>query len=117
MSELSTLQAALAPDKRARVRRGIEKESLRVQPDGALALTPHPAALGSPYLINVCLYILLFTVTSTFVYFQQAEIVRQSFTDRGMRTAFFDGRAENPFGSLGLTPPPVFPAERGWGGR
>jgi glutamate--cysteine ligase len=29
------------------MRRGIEKESLRVQPDGALALTPHPAALGS----------------------------------------------------------------------
>jgi glutamate--cysteine ligase len=30
------------------VRRGIEKESLRTQPDGTLALTPHPAALGSP---------------------------------------------------------------------
>jgi len=29
------------------LRRGIEKESLRVQADGALALTPHPAALGS----------------------------------------------------------------------
>ncbi len=27
--------------------RGIEKESLRVRPDGALATTPHPAALGS----------------------------------------------------------------------
>jgi glutamate--cysteine ligase len=27
--------------------RGIEKESLRCQPDGALALTPHPLALGS----------------------------------------------------------------------
>ncbi|HJS39117.1 MAG TPA: glutamate--cysteine ligase [Burkholderiales bacterium] len=27
--------------------RGIEKESLRVRPDGALALTPHPATLGS----------------------------------------------------------------------
>ncbi|RKP58524.1 glutamate--cysteine ligase [Pararobbsia silviterrae] len=26
---------------------GIEKESLRVSPDGALALTPHPASLGS----------------------------------------------------------------------
>lgn len=26
---------------------GVEKESLRVRPDGALALTPHPAALGS----------------------------------------------------------------------
>jgi glutamate--cysteine ligase len=31
----------------AQIRRGIEKESLRVHPDGSLALTPHPAALGS----------------------------------------------------------------------
>jgi len=46
-------------------------------------------ALGSTYLINVCFYILLFAITSTFLYFQQAEIVRQSFTDRGARTAFF----------------------------
>ena len=29
------------------LRRGIEKESLRVRPDGALAMTPHPAPLGS----------------------------------------------------------------------
>jgi glutamate--cysteine ligase len=29
------------------MRCGIEKESLRVRPDGQLALTPHPAALGS----------------------------------------------------------------------
>lgn len=29
------------------MRRGLEKESLRSLPDGALALTPHPAALGS----------------------------------------------------------------------
>jgi glutamate--cysteine ligase len=29
------------------LRRGIEKESLRVRPDAALATTPHPAALGS----------------------------------------------------------------------
>jgi glutamate--cysteine ligase len=29
------------------IRRGIEKESLRARPDGGLALTPHPAALGS----------------------------------------------------------------------
>ena len=27
--------------------RGVEKEGLRVEPDGSLALTPHPAALGS----------------------------------------------------------------------
>jgi len=30
------------------MRRGIEKESLRARADGALATTPHPAALGSP---------------------------------------------------------------------
>ena len=29
------------------IRRGLEKESLRVQEDGLLASTPHPAALGS----------------------------------------------------------------------
>ena len=29
------------------MRRGIEKESLRARPDGTLATTPHPAALGS----------------------------------------------------------------------
>ena len=46
-------------------------------------------ALKSPYLINVSIYILLFTITSTFLYFQQAEIARQSFADRGARTAFF----------------------------
>ena len=31
----------------SRLRRGIEKESLRVRPDGMLATTPHPARLGS----------------------------------------------------------------------
>jgi len=29
------------------MRRGIEKESLRVEPDGMLAQTPHPKALGA----------------------------------------------------------------------
>ena len=46
-------------------------------------------AFKSPYLVNVSVYILLFAITSTFIYFQQAEIVRQSFADRGARTAFF----------------------------
>jgi len=38
---------ALTPDRLKGMRRGIEKESLRAQPGGGLALTPHPAALGS----------------------------------------------------------------------
>jgi glutamate--cysteine ligase len=39
--------AALPRDTLTQLRRGIEKESLRVRPDGSLATTPHPAALGS----------------------------------------------------------------------
>ena len=46
-------------------------------------------AFKSPYLINVSVYILLFAITSTFLYFQQAGIARQSFAERGARTAFF----------------------------
>ena len=48
-------------------------------------------ATQSPYLVNVSLFLLLFAVTSTFLYFQQAEIARQYFADRGARTAFFAG--------------------------
>ena len=29
------------------IARGIEKESLRVEPSGRMAMTPHPKALGS----------------------------------------------------------------------
>jgi glutamate--cysteine ligase len=39
--------AALSRDVLQTLRRGIEKESLRVRPDGMLATTPHPKALGS----------------------------------------------------------------------
>ncbi|MGA7179795.1 MAG: glutamate--cysteine ligase [Thiobacillaceae bacterium] len=38
---------ALPPERLRGIRRGIEKESLRVQASGKLALTPHPLALGS----------------------------------------------------------------------
>ncbi len=36
------------PDALAGLQRGVEKESLRVTPDGALSNLPHPRALGSP---------------------------------------------------------------------
>lgn len=38
---------ALNPQRLLGIRRGIEKESLRAKPNGSLALTPHPLALGS----------------------------------------------------------------------
>lgn len=45
--------------------------------------------LQSPYLMGISAFILLYSVTSTLLYFQQAEIVNANFTDRGARTAFF----------------------------
>jgi glutamate--cysteine ligase len=48
MNTLRDRLAALTPQRLRGIRRGIEKESLRAEPDGRLALTPHPARLGSP---------------------------------------------------------------------
>jgi glutamate--cysteine ligase len=47
MSPKQERLAALTPERLRGLRRGIEKESLRAQAGGGLALTPHPAALGS----------------------------------------------------------------------
>jgi len=58
-------------------------------PIGGSALSGFTHAFKSPYLINVSVYILLYAITSTFLYFQQADIARQAFVDRGARTAFF----------------------------
>ena len=47
---MSTLQArldTLSPQRLKGMRRGIEKESLRATTEGALAMTPHPQALGA----------------------------------------------------------------------
>lgn len=47
MSQFHERLRVLAPGMLRGMQRGIEKESLRVRPDGMLADTPHPAALGS----------------------------------------------------------------------
>src|SRR5580698_4312596 len=46
-------------------------------------------ALSSSYLLNVSLFLLLYAVTSTFLYFQQAAVVSHSFESRAAQTAFF----------------------------
>ena len=45
----------------------------------------------SPYLMGICLLMLLYTTLSTFLYFQQAHIIRDSFQDSATRTAVFAG--------------------------
>jgi AAA family ATP:ADP antiporter len=47
----------------------------------------HP--FKSLYLGGVSLFILLFAITATFLYFEQANIVKANFADRGAQTAFF----------------------------
>jgi ATP:ADP antiporter, AAA family len=44
--------------------------------------------LTSPYLLGISAYMLLFTIGSTVLYFQQAEIVGARYADREARTAF-----------------------------
>jgi AAA family ATP:ADP antiporter len=47
----------------------------------------HP--FKSLYLGNLSIFMLLFTIVATFLYFEQAAIVKENFKDRGAQTAFF----------------------------
>lgn len=47
------------------------------------------AVFASPYLLGIAAFILLMTFVSTILYFQQAYLVAEAFSDRGERTAFF----------------------------
>jgi AAA family ATP:ADP antiporter len=69
-----------------RVKRGMEQQE-RAIGGGVLSGISH--ALKSPYLLNISAYMLLFTILSTFLYFQQASLVEQTIVSRAARTAFF----------------------------
>lgn len=43
----------------------------------------------SPYLLLICLYMLVFTTASTFLYIEQGRIIEATFTDRAERVAAF----------------------------
>jgi len=58
-------------------------------PLGGDALAGIRRVLGSPYLIGIALFLLLYTVGSTFLYVLQARIVAEAITERAARAAFF----------------------------
>lgn len=58
------------------------------RPVGGSSLAGITHVLTSPYLLGICAYMLLFTIGSTILYFQQAEIVGARYADREARTAF-----------------------------
>jgi len=68
---------------------GIGTHEEEHEPIGGGVLAGVTGVARSPYLLGIVLYMLLFTITSTALYFQQADIVARSFDDSGARTAFF----------------------------
>jgi AAA family ATP:ADP antiporter len=76
----------------AKISHGLRERRAERTDDGAVGggvLSGFTHAIKSPYLLSIIAYMLLFTVLSTFLYFQQADIAKHSFTDRAARTAFF----------------------------
>jgi AAA family ATP:ADP antiporter len=59
------------------------------EPIGGGVMAGFVEAVRSPYLLNTAIFLLLYAVTSTFLYFSQASVVSESFTSRGAQTAFF----------------------------
>ncbi len=59
------------------------------EPVGGGVLDGIQTVFSSSYLIGIVGYMLFYTITATLLYFQQAEIVEVSFTDRAARTVFF----------------------------
>ncbi|MBV8925452.1 MAG: MFS transporter, partial [Bradyrhizobium sp.] len=78
---LSLLSAALSERPQA------ERDGER--PVGGTLLAGFRDALASSYLLNVSLFLLLYAVTSTFLYFQQAAVVSHAFASRAAQTQFF----------------------------
>jgi AAA family ATP:ADP antiporter len=75
-------------------------EAAADQPLGGGVLAGVRLIVQSPYLIGICLLMLLFTTLATFLYFQQAYIIREHFADPAQRTALF---AAMDFAVNGLT--------------
>lgn len=57
-------------------------------PLGGSVLSGMVRSLRQPYLLNVSLFLLFFSITSTFLYFQQASIVGSSLGGRAAQTQF-----------------------------
>ena len=66
-----------------------EPESAADHPVGGSVFAGITHPFESAYLVNVSVFILLFAITATLLYFEQAGIVSRSFADRGEQTSFF----------------------------
>ncbi len=69
-------------------------------PMGGSIFAGIPLLLKSPYLLGIGLLVIMYATLSTFLYFEQAEIIRDSFSNSDQRTAVF---AVMDFATNGLT--------------
>ena len=66
-----------------------EEEKTADERVGGSIFSGFTKTFSSVYLFNTALFLLLFSLTSTFLYFQQAGAAAQSFSDKAARTEFF----------------------------
>ncbi len=66
-----------------------DSESQQDAPMGGSIWSGVIMVFRSPYLLGICLLMLLFSTLATFLYFMQAQIIRDAFTDSAQRTAVF----------------------------
>jgi AAA family ATP:ADP antiporter len=79
----------LAPPHPSTALRSARDDRTAEEPIGGGILAGITHVIRSPYLLGICGFVLLYTVTTTFSYFQQTEITGHQFQDRNARTAFF----------------------------
>lgn len=85
ISRWSSLNQALSREKQQ------DQESTRDTVLGGSIWGGLKRVLSSYYLMGIAVLMLLFTTLSTFLYFQQAQIISDSFSDPSHRTAVFAG--------------------------
>ena len=66
---------------------GDGKARRETAPIGGSAFAGITHLFRSPYLLGICAFLILYTIGSTFLYFQQSDIVGRSFVTREARTA------------------------------
>jgi ATP:ADP antiporter, AAA family len=78
------LSSRVGGEPAVRGRRGDTKDSDVI---GGSVWAGFTQVVKSPYLLGICAFLVLYTIGSTFLYFQQSDIVGREYADRAARTA------------------------------
>ena len=89
IAKLSAWSAALANDRLADSQGSANLKAPQEEVIGGSVWSGLTMVMRSPYLLGICLLMLLFTTLATFLYFMQAQIIRDAFSDSDQRTAVF----------------------------